>query len=532
MQNTESHSDWKRRGEAAEKTADVLKKRVRSLYNEGAQTAIHRQLERAREREEEQRRKRDVMSARNAELQRNSAVLEETVARRTADLKAILDNVTFGFIVIDADCKVMPGFTRSCEALLGRTFEAGADACELLGMVGTTSEPMFRMGIEQAFEDFMPEEVTVEQLPKSFVVDERRLNADCRAIRETSGAVENVLVTISDVTALFEAERRAHRNAALVGILRQKSAFAAFVSDAKGRIAACRESIEDQPFIRRSIHTIKGNAASYGLFDVASTANQVEERTEIRIEEVNVVEGVLDTFLTEHIDVLGSDLANGADSVEVGSDELDVLRRILDPIDPSALQAWGQSVIQRPVSELVGPLDEFVARVAEKVERNVEFRAEGLDVKVDPKIMQPIVSTMTHMIRNALDHGIEPESQRGDKPAAGQLIARFESSEDSWSVEVRDDGCGIDTDKLLAKALERGDLTEQAAADLGPKERLELIFLDGLSSREVATSLSGRGVGMSAVREAVELQGGSIAIESTIGEGTRFRIEVPKASAV
>lgn len=526
---SQQHIDWKRRGTAAEKTMDVLKRRVRSLYNEGAQTAIHRQLERAREREEEARRRREVMSARNEELERHSAALEATVARRTADLRAILDNVTFGFLVMDEACRVQPGFTRSCEGLLGKPVREGDDVCALLEMTGTTNDSMFRAGIEQVFEDLMPEEVSVEQLPGQFVLGGRRVRAECRAIRRDDDSIENVLVTISDVTPLYEAERRAQQNAALVGILRQKSAFSAFVADAFGRLESCRGALGDTAYVRRSVHTIKGNAASYGLVDVADAAHGVESREAIGSDDLGTIEAALGSFLAEHEDVLGADVASGAGAIEVGQADLDLLRGLLDPLDPDALAAWGQRISRRPVGELLGPIDVFVSRVAERADRAVSFSASGLDTPVDPDVMGPVIATLSHLIRNAIDHGIEPRDERGEKPGAGALSLDVAREDDAWTIEVADDGRGIDLARLAERAVERGDLSRAQIEAMDEAGRAELIFLDGLSSRDAVSELSGRGVGMGAVREAVAGQGGTIDVCTEAGRGTRFRIAIPAA---
>ena len=112
-------TDWKRRGIAAEKTVEVLKTKVRSMYQGGSKTAVQRQLEKSRARDEKNRQRRAMMELKSAELERYSATLESEVAERTREIQDILDNVTFGFLLIDRDLKVRSGFTKSCEVLVG-----------------------------------------------------------------------------------------------------------------------------------------------------------------------------------------------------------------------------------------------------------------------------------------------------------------------------------------------------------------------------------------------------------------------------
>ncbi|MFK7741105.1 MAG: ATP-binding protein [Planctomycetota bacterium] len=524
--------DWNRRGPAAEKTVSILKQRVRSLHDDGPQTAIHRQLERSREREEKQRQKRAVFMAKTAELERYSKELEATVAQRTADLRAILDNVPFGFVLIDRDAVVQPGFTKSCEHLLARGIAEGDTLFDILGATDSGTESMLRVGVEQVFDDFMPEDVSLEQIPSQFSINSRRIKIDYRVVRTESGDVENILVTISDVTALWESERREQENAALIGILRQKSAFAGFVDDARSRIAASVSAMEDPEidhdrFVRRAIHTIKGNASSYGLTALAEEAHRIEGYSDIQSDDVRSLAKVLDRFMEQHRDVLGEFLAGGEGSLEVGPAEIRALREMLDPIDVHSLQEWSQRILQRPLSELIGPLEVFVDRIAERLERPVDFAVEGTDMHADPSVMQPVVGTLTHLIRNAIDHGLEPESERGNKPPIGRLRASFREEGGNYIVEVRDDGRGIDVARLASKAVEKGLLSEEDSKAKSREELAQLIFLDGLSSRDEATELSGRGVGMPAVREVVHSHGGDIKLETTPGEGTCIRLELP-----
>lgn len=511
---------------AAEKTVSILKDRVRSLYNDGAQTAIHRQLERARERDEIARQKRAVMEAKNEELKRYSAELEGEVARRTAELRAILDNVTFGFVVIDADCRVQPGFTRSCADLFGGDITDGDDLVELFGAKGSTTDPMIRMGVTQVFDDFMPTEVTVEQIPSYFTIDERRIRAEYRPIRDESDAVAGILVSLSDVTLLWQAERESKRNAALISILQRKPAFVAFVADSRGRLDACRQYADDDAFVRRSIHTVKGNAASYGLDDVAEVAHQIEDHTEIDVDDINALENELDRFLEDNRSVLGAELIGGSPAVEVSTSEFDALRQLLDPIDAVALDAWGKRLLRRPAAEIAGPIESLVERLAERLDRRVELSIEGGDVAMDPEVMQPVMNTLSHILRNAVDHGIELPDERGAKNPVGQLVTRFRHEEGAWVIEIEDDGRGINVERLVERAIERGDVTEEAVSNMSDQDRLQLIFLDGLSSRSETTEHSGRGVGMSAVLEAVEAQEGTVQVK-TSAEGTQFRLRIP-----
>lgn len=522
MQNSEKlHRDLA----AAEKTAAVLKKRVRALYNEGAQTAIHQQLALAQKRQEENRRKRAVMEAKNQALERHSALLESQVRERTQQIQSILDNVVFGFVIVDAEGLVQPGFTASCVELLGCQVQQGQPFAELLRISDPAVEAALDIGMEQVFDDFMPEQVSLDQIPARFPIGERVLRCQGRAIRSEDGRVSGILFTLSDVTDLEAARKNAHDNAVLVGILQQKPAFAAFLDDAFERLDAAQESVSDQDFVRRAVHTVKGNAASYGLNEVAQAAHWIESGPAITERGIDTIRQALEDFLEAKGAILG--LGMGAETVEIPLSELHSMRRMLNPVNPRGLERWSAEVCQRPARDLLGPMEVFVSRLAERLDRSVNFRLEGEQTLVDPQSTAEVLSTLTHLLRNAVDHGLEPEFERGDKPPVGQLSLSIGRTPQAWRIVVEDDGRGVQVDQVAQRALEVGKLDPQGVDDLSPEQKLDLIFVDGLSSKYEASEISGRGVGMSAVREAVERSGGCIAVHTRRGQGTRVEIEVP-----
>jgi two-component system chemotaxis sensor kinase CheA len=132
-----------------------------------------------------------------------------------------------------------------------------------------------------------------------------------------------------------------------------------------------------------------------------------------------------------------------------------------------------------------------------------------------------------HLVRNAIDHGIEPPEQRGGKPPIGRLRIAIARSLKQLRIEIADDGAGIDTGRLLARAIEQGVLDASAASLLSESEKLRLVLAPGLSTAETVSETSGRGVGAGAVRDAVEAVGGSLHVESARGRGTTFVLELP-----
>ena len=220
-----AQANWQRRAQAAETTVCILKSKVKEMYNGGPQTVIHQQLEHAQKREERNRRQRELAEVRTHELQRYSAHLEAEVASRTQAIQTILDNVRFGFLVVDRELVVQEGFTRSCTQLFGTTPTAGQALPALLQATGPVASELL-LGMDQVFEDLLPEEVSLDQIPTRFVVGDRVLRVQGSAIRDASNSVTGVLMTVSDVTALEAAERIGREREVVITILRQKGGHA------------------------------------------------------------------------------------------------------------------------------------------------------------------------------------------------------------------------------------------------------------------------------------------------------------------
>ena len=158
---------------------------------------------------------------------------------------------------------------------------------------------------------------------------------------------------------------------------------------------------------------------------------------------------------------------------------------------------------------------------------------EGGDTEVDRSVIEQIRAPLTHLLRNAIDHGLESaeERERSGKPPEGTITLSASQRGDTLLVEVRDDGAGIDPARIRSHAVDRRTLSQEAADVTSDAETLRLIFRAGFSTRGVVTDLSGRGVGLDVVRDAIERLRGSVEVDSVIGEGARFSLQVPLSVA-
>ncbi len=188
----------------------------------------------------------------------------------------------------------------------------------------------------------------------------------------------------------------------------------------------------------------------------------------------------------------------------------------------------------QPIGTVFNKFPRIVRDLAKSLGKKVNLHLEGTETELDRSIIEAIKDPLTHLIRNAIDHGIEtPEIrvQRG-KPQEGALILRAYQEGGQVVIEVEDDGKGIDVEKIRQKAVERGILSYEEAISSSEKELLSLIFKPGFSTAENVTQISGRGVGMDVVKANIEKLGGSIELNTIYGKGTTVKIKIPLTLAI
>lgn len=182
-----------------------------------------------------------------------------------------------------------------------------------------------------------------------------------------------------------------------------------------------------------------------------------------------------------------------------------------------------------PLSRVFEPLPRLVRDAARRLGKSVDLRLSGEETQADKDILDVLGEPLLHLVRNSLDHGIEtPDArQAAGKPETAEIRVSAFQDKDGVVVEVADDGAGIDAGAVRRKAVERGLIEADRAAALTEEEAVRLVFLPGLSTSSGVSDLSGRGVGMDAVRAAVEQAGGRVEIASKPGQGTRVRLVLP-----
>ena len=217
----------------------------------------------------------------------------------------------------------------------------------------------------------------------------------------------------------------------------------------------------------------------------------------------------------------------------IRDEELDRAVSSLD-IATARLQTAVMRTRMQPVGKVFSRFPKVARDVARQLQKEVDLELVGAETELDRNLVEALADPLVHLVRNAIDHGIEVPSLREacSKPRAGHVRLSAQQEGDFVTIEIRDDGAGIDPERLRAKALEKGLIDPEAAARLTHDECLQLIFLPGFSTKAEVTDISGRGVGMDVVQSRIRELSGQIAIHSDIGRGSRFVIRVPLTLAI
>jgi two-component system chemotaxis sensor kinase CheA len=213
--------------------------------------------------------------------------------------------------------------------------------------------------------------------------------------------------------------------------------------------------------------------------------------------------------------------------------KMTLLSRRLDMVTADLRESVMKARMQ-PVSNIFSKMPRIVRDVSQMLGRRVRLQLEGQETELDKSLLEAIKDPLTHAVRNSLDHGIEPPDvrQAAGKDPEGTLKLRAAQEGSHVIIEVSDDGAGIAVDKVRDKAVERGLITAERAAQLGERDLLQLIFLPGFSTAAAVTNVSGRGVGMDVVRTNVEKIGGKVELDSRAGKGTTVRLRIPLTLAI
>lgn len=520
-----------------------------------------------------------------SQIKRYTDQLEEIIHEKMQQVRDILDHIDQGLFTVNLDGSINEEYSRATATMFGAT---NLQEMKIQNLVGMSPENCklwddWIQIVVKRFGSMRWEKLTRLAPIQEFSMQhedqkEVTLHFEFQRIIGKSGELARIMVLVQDVTEarrierIVREEQARHENEVrtILGIVNTvPELIQEFFRDIDARLRSIEghlnlvgaqhrndsRGVIDHTALNsmfRDLHTIKGNASSYGFEELSRVAHEAEDcleglRKDLGLDRENTLLqlGALIQELWQErksIDDTARMLHGGSDGTMVSVSERKIfhiqkLARTLmravardehNPYTP-LLQACEQ-IRQVPFGKLSEKYASMVERLALKLGKQIRFQAIPPEEEIEPKVVVSLNDCLVQLVRNAADHGIEfPETRRqcGKNPC-GTISLVALPGEGMQVLEVRDDGAGIDPDVVARKAIEKGYVTEADVALLDGHKRMDLIFTPGLSIRDEVSEVSGRGVGLDVVRKEVERQGGRIFLESTVGKGASFRIELPK----
>ncbi len=501
----------------------------------------------------------ELVSARkNSELKNEQiASLFVDVQRNMAVVKNLLNNTGQGILSFGAELSISSEYSSECRKI----FNGEIDGDNIITLLFATDpeKEVYHDVFQEVFgsQDPCQQNLLLELLPEQIIIKDKLFSAAYKIIKE-SGDLEQqrVMVIMTDITEKFALEEQIEKErelqSTLVRVIQEYDNFMEIVEDFK-RFLDEVEKVTAVPLseeakwkndLYRQVHTFKGNFSMFGLQQLTRSLHELEDYiiSQDRIESIQQdlsdtrVATLRKAYLAEWnqlVAILGKHFFNRQNCVPIE------LKRIVDlekalintkiaeekPEVLEELKRWRYKNLGELILQYKNYLVELGLRVDKKI---APLTIAGDDIVVDPQAYKEFLCNLVHIFRNMVDHGIEsPEERIGSgKDEYGQIQCRIFLEDDELYLECSDDGRGIDLEKVRQKAVEKGLISWEEAEGMTESGLIELIFDAGFSTKEEVSEVSGRGIGMSAVKEAVEKMGGQLTVKSQFGMGTTFRFSL------
>jgi len=453
---------------------------------------------------------------------------EARIANRNKELRLILDNVSQGFVTLTPDGTIQSERSAIVDRWLPDLHE-GAHFSFLIGLLDPKQQQMADLGWAQIEADFLPIELCLDQLPKRATRGAQHFSLEYQTVLD--GTVLNrVVLVMTDITAEVERQRAEEDQkefAALVDhLVRDRGGFLEFWSELDKLMTRLLGS-ERNADVRRDLHTVKGNSRFFGMWRLSMCCHRIEDGLQERgkdelLDEERAVLGAEWTALTQRV----AALTKGASAfLELSENDYSALSHGLR-----------ERVSHEVLAELISEFRyEPTLRRLERAKQNIEticrrsgkpiatVTIEDNHLRLPPERWGSFWAAYVHLLTNAVEHGLEPAEVRAaaGKPTSGTIKLSTSISGSQCLIEVEDDGRGIDWQAVAVKAVEKG-LPHATRSDLE-----QALLAEGFTTKQEANEVSGRGVGMSAVKHAVQALGGTIKLSSELGKGTSWSLSFP-----
>jgi HPt (histidine-containing phosphotransfer) domain-containing protein/two-component sensor histidine kinase len=450
--------------------------------------------------------------------------------QRNAEMELILRNAEQGFVMLDSEGRLGSEHSSTLVDWFG-PFTPHRPFWEYLGASDPRIALSFSFGWEQLQSDILPLELCLDQLRTHFQVGSRWLAPEFRPALGDCGNMGYLLV-ISDITSKLERERAEVRHREMMNmfqsVMRDRAGFLDFVSEIGGLLKVL-QSDTDLVTIRRTLHTIKGNTAIYGLPTMAQACHVLEDRLASGESLTCLLDDIvqLQTLWETRLEQLGKVLDSSQESgIRLRDPEylatLDLVRKGISRADLELiLISWKWESMQDRLERL----EEMGKAIASRLgKENIVFEVHHNNLRLNSAAFTPFWNALVHLVGNAVDHGMESPAERlalGKGECGTISFTTRHTSSGAFEFRVEDDGRGVNWALVKERADSMGLPCETES------ELLEALLSEGMSTKVGVSQTSGRGVGLGAVRSACLQLGGTLAVQSRPGHGTIWTFHFP-----
>ena len=497
--------------------------------------------------------------ARNLELK-----VEERTQKLAVAMEAnttLLNNLGQGFMIIQKNGTIAPGSTRAASIFFGA--EPSGEEFSSILQLGNEETESIKDWLDLCFNEAVDFDSLKELGPKSFEkLNNKYIELSYRPIFSENEKLVEIICIDEDKTNEKNLERIAFEEKEyslfVLNLVKDRNQFHEFVASTadgleklKNEITSYSSSqIVDVDSLFRFFHTVKGEAACFHLLTLKENAHLAENvltqlnANNLTIEEYKEalknaclkMENSLNVFVSENAEVIGSPVDDGFQSKNINKDQLEKLNQKLKTVlgkDSKNYQFFVETLLVEDIANSFDKYKKITLDLALKQNKNIEFHIEKDKVRLVIDELKPLISSCVHLFRNVVDHGIESAEERVEtgKSEFAQVQLKFEEvmsgSNKKLCISLEDDGRGVNPDLIRRKLISKGLKNETDLNQLTDNEVIQFILLPQFSSLDAVTTISGRGVGLDAINYEVNKLNGKFWVESTVGQGSKFTIEIP-----
>ncbi len=481
----------------------------------------------------------------------SEALIEKVNAQlklKISKINNVFNNVGEGILTFNKDLKVQDEYSFECEKIFEQPID-GKSFSGLLFQDNTNMKDFMNSLLVRIFESREEiRELYLPLLPDEVVIKNKVLSIQYKFT--TDEADEPIVMAILlDITAKKQLESKMEQERKIlkmvVKTIQGREDFIELITEFNAFMGVdLTELLGNKECTLRQIHTLKGNFSQFYMIHLIDSLDCIEDKFHTN-KAYNIAEAdriALKYQLSKDMQIIesyvGKVFFEEGERFTIDNEQLikieNYLKTSLEEEALNKVLPLINNLRNKSLHELLGNYPTYTAELGDRWGKSiVPFEVTGDRVYVDARRFQDLAKSLVHIFRNCVAHGIETEDERAGsgKDLSGAIKCAVKDLQESIQISISDDGRGIDLKAVERKVLEEAILSETEWKNLLPDEKLQLIFRHGVSSEEKATTLSGRGVGLTAVKEAVDKCGGNLKVLSLFNQGTEFIITLPKICA-